>query len=371
MKSADPKLTFPNLQSRLFIGPIVRRHVGVHEPLPRHVTRFLEWYRRHRMQVDLSNIRIDRPVFLFGMPRSGTTLLQDLICGHPDVAYFSHSMEQCRDHICAAETLRRKLKLDMRGERFIGDSVDVSASSPSDSSILWAELFGADLSLRYYRKTRAELDPALVERHLRRMREALWCHGPEKRFFSKLLSIVPQVETVSELFPDARFIHLVRDPRMAANSLLKLHRIVMAQQERFKRQTSKFLREGECFVPYPRFPRLTEYAETFGLDDIRTTAHLWNDEVDCFFKVRDRLPNLLAIRYEDLLARPREQMDHLLAFCDLPSPPPACLPYWAGVGNIGHVHHTNQYDNFDQISEICAHNMQRLGYDPRQPVGAS
>ena len=36
--------------------------------------------------------------------------------------------------------------------------------------------------------------------------------------------IIPYLPLVNELFPDAKFVHLVRDPRQCSNSMIKLTR---------------------------------------------------------------------------------------------------------------------------------------------------
>ncbi len=37
-----------------------------------------------------SNPKIERPIFIVGCGKSGTTILYNIICGHPDLAWFSN-----------------------------------------------------------------------------------------------------------------------------------------------------------------------------------------------------------------------------------------------------------------------------------------
>src|SRR5579885_1085122 len=39
---------------------------------------------------DLSRIKIDRPIFIVGLPRSGTSILYDLLCAHEQAAYVTN-----------------------------------------------------------------------------------------------------------------------------------------------------------------------------------------------------------------------------------------------------------------------------------------
>jgi len=313
---------------------------------------------------------VDRPIFLIGLPRSGTTMIQDILCAHPNVAYLTNGMQRYPRHLCAVEDIRRRLKLDFETDRFLGDSLSVSAGSPSDSTALWAGWFKEDpFSLEYKERNIGDFSRADIAEMKDTIRRIVWFFGGRgKRFFSKLLGLFPHLGVVIELFPDAKFIHLVRDPRLTANSMLKLYRRFYEHQKEFWIQDSKGENDGRLFIPYPRFPGLKEYAEAYGVDNIRTTAHLWNEALDTIDAVRDRIGSLFEVRYEDVLRAPRDSLRRMLDFCELPPEQDETGPFWEKVSQIGALRHTNRYDHFETVEEICSEKMRRFGYLPESPL---
>ena len=87
MPAAAAKVEYPNLLSRLVLGRDVDNQFAFSlRRRPRLEEWFLKWYERRVLRVDARNIAIDRPIFLVGLPRSGTTMLQDILCSHPGIA---------------------------------------------------------------------------------------------------------------------------------------------------------------------------------------------------------------------------------------------------------------------------------------------
>ena len=236
------------------------------------------------------------------------------------------------------------------------------ATSANDGVAFWGDLFRTGLTLEQLPRAFDDLKAEDVEAFRDVIRKAIWCFGGEGRFFCKLLGVFPYLPTVCELFPEGRYVHVVRDARMTANSMLKLYRRDTAQQDRYRQYIKRDLPEGEYFVPYPRFPKLKQYSETFGLDDIRTTAHLWDDAMTFLASVKQKIPPYYEVRYEDILENPREEIIKLLEFCELEEPPASNTAFWGKVGAIGSVGHTNRYEGFDVVEQICRGNLQRFGY---------
>ncbi len=357
------EIAYPNLLSRLIAGPAFRRQFILPElPDPR-LERFLRWYERTVLDIDLTPIYIDRPIFLVGLPRSGTSMLQDVICTHPRVAYITNTMHQFRRCFCAAEDLRRRLRLNARGERYLGDSVVVDAGSPNDAIAFWGEWLRQDpVSLDYVERTIEHFSPGEIEEIRRTIRKILWCFGPTPhRFFSKNPGFLPYLSLLKDLFPDARFLHIVRDPRMTANSMVKLYRIEQRQLARLRRNRAHGILE-EQFIPYPRLPNLKTYVARWGPDDIRTTAHLWRDAVKFVGTLKARLPSFLEVRYEDILEDPPGMLSRIFAFCGLEEPGPNDVAYRRKLEGVGKIHHTNRYGQFERIEAICGEVMARYGY---------
>jgi hypothetical protein len=311
------------------------------------------------------------PIFIVGLPRTGSTWLQTLLCTHPDLAYITHFTHNFTTCFRAASLVRRVLGLDARAERFIGDSVVNGLRSPSEGTAYWAEWFGMDPACLYYDPlTRNDLDAATVDAIMATLGGVTALFGTGKRFFCKNPSFIPYTPVLAGLFPDGRFIHLVRDPRPTANSMRKLLHACRKQLAFIRASGQPLALRLDDFIPYPRLPRLAEYVARFGADDIRTTARLWRDATLFMEDVAPTVPNLLTVRFESVLADPAGAVAAILDFCRLPPldlETPAFRDMFAQTGKVAH---TNAYTDYAAISTLCRETMPCLGYDPDGPVGA-
>jgi hypothetical protein len=360
---------YPNLLSRL----LLRNGFSAQFAFPimdsRKATRFLEGLERLLPRPGRLE-PVTAPILVVGLPRTGSTWLQTLLCAHPDVAYVTHFLHHFPTCFRAAHLVGRLLGLDATGERFIGDSVVQSLHSPSEGTLYWGDWLGWDPACLTYDPVRlADLGPATIREAHDTLSQVVALFGPGKRFFAKNPAFIPAVPVLAGLFPDARIIHLVRDPRPTANSMRKLLAACRDQLARIKASGRPMALRLDDFVPYPRLPRLAEYVERFGADDVRTTARLWRDATFFMEALAPDLPNVMTVRFESVLADPAASVACILDFCRL-SPLPADAPAMAALyAQTGKVAHVNAYGQYELITDICRQAMPRLGYDPDAPAG--
>lgn len=142
-----------------------------------------------------------RLVFLIGMPRSGTTWVTWLLTHHPAVVTFRHSgIFFCFDH------LQRWWTRDIRYTTGGGGGGEGSAGTYATASS------AAALSETHLDRVLRSLGSHVVERLSR--------ETPGARVFldqtPEHISLLPFVKRV---FPEARFLHVVRDPRAVYSSI--------------------------------------------------------------------------------------------------------------------------------------------------------
>ncbi len=143
------------------------------------------------------------PVFIVGCPRSGTTLLQRMLDAHPDVAvapetFFVRRFWQRRDEygdLARDDAFARLLR-------------DVTATPEFAEMGLDAEAFVREAMQE--ERTYAAVFRRLLEQFGRRRGARV--------VGEKTPNHVLYLPTLHELFPEARFIHVVRDARAVANS---------------------------------------------------------------------------------------------------------------------------------------------------------
>jgi hypothetical protein len=362
---ASLRVEYANSISRWILGPhIDRQFLFALQPLPALIERFLQWYERSMLDIDLGNIEIDRPIFLIGLPRSGTTILQDILCTHPDLAYVTNVMNQFPTCFCATEDLRRRLGLDFKGERYLGDSLEIRPGSANEGLAILARWARLDLySLEYRERGKDEFSPEQLEEGLKTLKRIVWCFGGGvHRLFNKNPGLTPYILLLKEAFPDCKIIHLIRDPRMCANSMIKLCRLTQAQELKIRANLHRTNGNRGQFVPYPRFPRLAEYVEKYGVDSLHTTAHLWNDAISFVDRNRDQAPFFYDVRYEDILANPKEEILKILDFCELRRIEDTRAQLWQEISKVGVIRHSNNYGDYEVIETICRSNMIKHGY---------
>ncbi len=153
---------------------------------------------------------MESPIFIVGANRSGTTLLRLILNAHPHIAipeeiiYFGSFMAG----VPIGQWRNPGLSAD-RYKHFITDFVDNKCSvlDGIDHGALKAEILADDAQnfcLPY--KT---------------MLEAWASQHGKKRWGEKTPGNLFYADILLDMFPDARFIHLVRDPRAGVSSMMK------------------------------------------------------------------------------------------------------------------------------------------------------
>ena len=194
-----------------------------------------------------------QPIFIVGLPRTGTTLLERILGGHPDVEN-------------AGELDDLPLQLRWCCDRFSKNFVD-------------ADLFDAA----------AQADFGLLGR--RYLQHAQWRARGKPRFTDKLPLNFLHVGFIAEALPQARILHMTREPMDSCLSNLK-----------------------ELFAEaYPYSYRLDELAAHYGR--YRRLMTHWH----ALYPGR-----ILDIAYEDLVSDPETQARRVLEFCGL-SWAPGCV----------------------------------------------
>ncbi|MEU8245998.1 sulfotransferase [Nonomuraea sp. NPDC048916] len=244
------------------------------------------------------------PDFLIGTGRCGSTLVYGVLAGHPGVSFVSALDDQwpllpapVRRH---SGTIYRRLPRGLAsrsGLRF-GPSEGYSALSREVSPMITDPF--RDL-------TAEDVTPWLAAR-LRRFFERRTVAG--RGYLAHKFTGWPRAAFLHEVFPEARFVHIVRDGRAVANSL--------AQMPWWR---------GHLGSPGWRFGALPDgYAEEWDSGG-QCLVHLagigWKVMMDAFEVARAAVPPhlWLEIRYEDVLTDPRKHMDVILEFLGLPWTP--------------------------------------------------
>ncbi len=154
--------------------------------------------------------KITKPIILVGTGRCGSTVFHRLLAKHPGVMWLSGFC----DRYPTRPAWNRRAVMAMRNpllRRFLSGKIQ-----PSECYLFWdkhaygfsapcRDLVRADVTARVKQQVRAAIEPMLTPTCSR-----------------LLLKITgwPRIGFLKEIFEDARFIHIVRDGRAVASSLL-------------------------------------------------------------------------------------------------------------------------------------------------------
>jgi hypothetical protein len=169
-------------------------------------------------------VSIHRPIFILGSARSGTTILYNLLAAHADTCWVSYASD-ARPGQAGPVRRHRWLDLPLVGA---GQRRAIVRNRPNRARMRWMPWpaegdrtwhtwagFGAE---PYGTETR--LDEAMESR-LRGVMELHLDVTRRPRFLCKQTANNRRLELVDRMFPDALYVHLIRDGRAVANSMVR------------------------------------------------------------------------------------------------------------------------------------------------------
>lgn len=272
------------------------------------------------------------PVFVVGMPRSGTTLLSEILSAHPGLVigpethYYRKHVRGCDRKGCLEDPERTRAFvrsfLQAPGVREMGFSAE-----------------------RRRQLMETILDGQVTHRRI--LGTVLEAYAEDRgapRWGERTPGHIDHVERIREDFPEARFVHVLRDPRDVSRSLMEAH--------------------GEVSNPHHHAVR-------------------WKRCVQRWDRHEERFPEAChLVRYEDLLEDPEGIVGPLCAALDLdpregsvPSPGDGAGP--DGRGGSSPVEEATAPDPSTAglwrsemhlgdvlvVEHACGHHMERWGYE--------
>ncbi len=183
----------------------------------------------------LKAVRIDRPVFIAGLARAGTTILLRKLSELPDFASHRYSDFPFLFTPYAWARVREWApgRAQKPRERMHKDGIFVTAESPEAmEEVLWSAFFPHLHDPAYINVFEAshaypEFESFLAD-HIRKL---ILTRGT-KRYLSKNNYNITRLKYLAQIFPDSRFVIPVRDPLMHVASLVKQHELFCTLQRR-------------------------------------------------------------------------------------------------------------------------------------------
>ncbi|WP_299625927.1 sulfotransferase [Pelagibius sp.] len=280
---------------------------------------------------DIAGIAVEKPIFVSGLARSGTTILLEVLAGHPSLT--SHRYKDYPFLFTPFLWNRFLSYVPNHGaeaaERSHADGIAVTAENPEAfEEVLWMAFFSGLHDPRHCNVLDAETSHPQFERFYRdHIRKLLRVRG-RARYLAKANYNVTRLEYLLKIFPDARFVLPLRAPHGQIASLVKQHRLFCEGERAHPRALHHMRRIGHFEFGLDRRPvNLGDGAVPVILEawdrgeEVEGWARYW---ASLYGYLADRLaaaPALAAavklVRFEDLCQRPFEVLSAVCDHCHL------------------------------------------------------
>jgi len=253
-------------------------------------------------------VSVLQPLFFIGMGRSGTTIMFESMAQHPDVAWPSNYCEWMPHYLFMNALVPLLDGLGLRGhKKQYGRALPGNRylPQPDEAYEFWDYYSGENFSRSYLSDVKATPETAarLRKAVVRLMR---WQRKP--RFAAKLTG-PGRIGYLASAFPDARFVHVIRDGRAVVESLLR---------QRFWRE------KGGLDAPFWKgMPQdILQEWEDSGCDPDILAALQWRYVVQSIRADAAELPEgaFTEVRYEDFVQQPVETLASIYRFAGLSVP---------------------------------------------------
>ena len=289
------------------------------------------------MADEIGATAVDRPIFISGLARAGSTILLEILARHPDVV--SHRYQDYPLVFTPFWWNRLLERMPKReappAERTHRDGIAVGPASPEAfEEVLWMAFFPhlhqpSHSDVLGDETSHPEFE-AFYREHIRKL---VHVRGG-RRYLSKGNYNVTRLEYLQKLFPDARFVIPVRDPVWHIASLMKQHALFCQGCNRHPEALRHLQRVGHFEFGLDRRPiragdaallaRITEAWQRG--DEVEGWSLYWAQLYGYLADCLDANPALkqaaLVVRFEDMCRAPHETLHQALTHSRLEAPPP-------------------------------------------------
>lgn len=300
----------------------------------RRVWRQLASFESRVVQNEIEKLAVDCPVYVTSLPRSGTTILTELLERHPDFTSHRYSdfpnvwTPYWRNYLLERAGTR-VAKLQERAHR---DRIQVSNNSPEAvEEVLWMHFFptlhNSEVNnVLTGQSSNGEFDLFYTQHILK-----LLAVRNAGRYLSKANYNISRIRYILELFPDAKFLIPVRDPLNQIASLARQHALFSRASRADPRIPLQLTMSGHFEFGPQRVP------VNFGSQqETQTILRCWEQGREAegwarywaatYRHVLDQLEGFPGLReacllfhYEDLCSHSAELINVVLEFCNLPA----------------------------------------------------
>jgi len=248
---------------------------------------------------------LGKPIFFIGMPRSGTSIIQEAFCRHESLGWLSNYTAHFPS--LPRLTVVHRLFGSLQGQRNQGQKLafcNKLLPRPSESYPVWERIFGSKF---LYACLEGVAPSAQEVDHARSYIARLLGAQGRPRFCAKLTG-PPRIGFLSAIFEGATFVDITRDPRAVVASL-------MVDRDRFWKNKGG---EESPFWNCRYDPTDYDLWEQSGRMPAVLASLQWVHMYELTKReVAASKVRYLKIRYEDYVESPHKTLGEVMSFCGL------------------------------------------------------
>jgi len=233
-----------------------------------------------------------QPIFIVGSPRTGSTLLFELLISLYRTAYLTNLSSLLFKSPALATKLQNSLGLF---HRFSGQSeygFIPGLTAPSEAGVLFRHWFGDEKHTS--EKTTKLVNTLIVRMTVRAISDTM--RGP---FISKNLNNSVRLTRINQVFPNAMYLFMRRDPLYTAQSIL------LSRRRLFGNDRSWFS------VKPPNYPKIANFDP---LEQVVYQIKSIEDYIRDVFR-EQKIVNVMEIWYEELCSNWQNVLEQIAGSC--------------------------------------------------------
>ena len=225
--------------------------------------RIVDLVKRHP---EIRDEPIEKPIFVTGLPRTGTSILQELLGQDPNMR--TPLFWECYFPGEAAESGGKDAAARASGDALVNQWARVvpeirtmhetGGDIPAEDATVWNYSLMSDHIMSFYQMPSYDrffnqIDASVLYRYHKLFLQVLQWRRPRQQWFGKTLYHLGHMPSLFEVYPDARIIHTHRDPLRSMASVTSLLRAFYWQRSDKDFDVPGF---DEIMLPAPTAQRL-------------------------------------------------------------------------------------------------------------------
>jgi len=281
---------------------------------------------------DINKLNIDRPIYITGLARAGTTIILEMLNKHPDLVshQYKHFLMPYIPH-WISQTLKNTNFFTQSFERLHKDGIIVTRESPEAvEEIFWQKFFDTV----HNESTSNIIDGGIsypkfekfYQNHIRK----LILNQIGARYLAKNNYNITRLEYLLRIFPNSKFLLIIRNPVHQIASLIKQTRLFIKME-----QEIPILKEWMRIVGHHEFGHHQVCINVGNAELVRNIRKLWSNKksyvqgwayywasiykfvADLLDRNRKLKNSTLIVRYDDLCETPAKIIDKILDHTEL------------------------------------------------------